>query len=56
MSNEDGSIWITYNGELYNEPELRKELEAKGHRYRSSCDTESLIHLYEEEGLDFAAG
>jgi asparagine synthase (glutamine-hydrolysing) len=54
MSNEDGSIWITYNGELYNDPELRKELEAKGHRYRSSCDVESLIHLYEEEGLEFA--
>ena len=50
MSNEDGSVWITYNGELYNEPELRKELEAKGHRYRTSCDTESLVHLYEEEG------
>ena len=54
MSNEDGSIWITYNGELYNELELRKELEAKGHRYRTSCDTESLVHLYEEEGLEFA--
>jgi asparagine synthase (glutamine-hydrolysing) len=54
MSNEDGTIWITYNGELYNDPELRKELEAKGHRYRSSCDVESLIHLYEEEGLEFA--
>jgi asparagine synthase (glutamine-hydrolysing) len=53
MSNEDGSIWVTYNGELYNEVELRKELEAKGHRYRTVCDTESLVHLYEEEGLDF---
>ncbi len=53
MSNEDGSIWITYNGELYNELELRKELLAKGHRYRTVCDTESLVHLYEEEGLEF---
>ena len=53
MSNEDGSIWVTYNGELYNELELRTELEAKGHRYRTSCDTESLVHLYEEEGPDF---
>ena len=53
MSNEDGTIWITYNGELYNEPELRNELEAKGHRYRTACDTESLVHLYEEEGPDF---
>ena len=54
MSNEDGSIWVTYNGELYNELELRHELEAKGHRYRTVCDTESLVHLYEEEGPDFA--
>ena len=54
MSNEDGSIWITYNGELYNEPELRRELEAKGHRYRTACDTETLVHLYEEEGVEFA--
>jgi len=53
MSNEDGSIWISYNGELYNEPTLRKELESKGHRYRTASDTESLVHLYEEEGLDF---
>ena len=53
MSNEDGSIWISYNGELYNELELRKELEAKGHRYRTASDTESLVHLYEEEGVDF---
>jgi asparagine synthase (glutamine-hydrolysing) len=53
MCNEDGSIWISYNGELYNEIELRKELEAKGHRYRTQCDTESLVHLYEEEGPDF---
>jgi asparagine synthase (glutamine-hydrolysing) len=53
MSNEDGSIWISYNGELYNEPDLKKELLAKGHRYRTSCDTESVVHLYEEEGLDF---
>ena len=53
MSNEDGSIWVTYNGELYNELELRTELEAKGHRYRTSSDTESLVHLYEEEGVGF---
>jgi asparagine synthase (glutamine-hydrolysing) len=54
MSNEDGTVWITYNGELYNELELKKELLAKGHTYRTSCDTESLIHLYEEDGPDFA--
>jgi asparagine synthase (glutamine-hydrolysing) len=50
MSNEDGSVWITYNGEVYNHAELRSELEAKGHTYRSNTDTESIIHLYEEEG------
>ena len=50
MSNEDGSVWITYNGEVYNHRELRAELEAKGHVYRSGTDTETIIHLYEEEG------
>ena len=53
MSNEDGTVWVTYNGELYNELEIRPELEAKGHRYRTVSDTESLVHLYEEEGIDF---
>ena len=53
MANEDETIWVTYNGELYNEVELRRELEARGHRYRTSSDTESLVHLYEEEGPDF---
>src|SRR6516162_9383304 len=53
LANEDGTVWVTYNGELYNELELRRELERKGHRYRTSSDTESLVHLYEEEGPDF---
>ncbi len=53
LSNEDGTVWVTYNGELYNELELRRELEGRGHRYRTSSDTESLVHLYEEEGPDF---
>ena len=53
MCNEDGSIWVSYNGELYNEPALRRELEAKHHRYRTHCDTETLVHLYEEEGPEF---
>ena len=50
MSNEDGSVWITYNGEVYNHEALRSELEAKGHTYRSRTDTETILHLYEEEG------
>jgi asparagine synthase (glutamine-hydrolysing) len=50
MSNEDGTVWITFGGEIYNHAELRPELEAKGHRYRSHTDTETIVHLYEEEG------
>ena len=51
-SNEDGSVWITYNGEIYNFADLRRELESKGHRFRSHTDTEAVIHLYEEYGAD----
>jgi asparagine synthase (glutamine-hydrolysing) len=50
MSNEDATVWIVYNGEIYNHLELRRELERKGHSYRSRSDTETIIHLYEEEG------
>lgn len=50
MPNEDGTVWITYNGEVYNHGALRAELEAKGHVYRSRTDTETILHLYEEEG------
>jgi asparagine synthase (glutamine-hydrolysing) len=53
MSNEDGRVWITFNGEIYNHESLRPELETKGHRYRSRTDTETIVHLYEERGLDF---
>ena len=53
MSNEDGTVWIVFNGEVYNHAKLRPELEAKGHRYRSRSDTETLIHAYEEYGPSF---
>ncbi len=52
MPNEDDSIWLTFNGEIYNVLDRRGELEAKGHRFRSHTDTEVLIHLYEETGFD----
>jgi asparagine synthase (glutamine-hydrolysing) len=52
IANEDENIWIVYNGELYNHQELRKDLEARGHRYRSKSDTETIVHLYEEYGRE----
>ncbi len=52
MTNETGDIWITYNGEIYNHQELRPGLEAQGHRYRSHSDTETIIHAYEQYGVD----
>jgi asparagine synthase (glutamine-hydrolysing) len=50
MANEDKTLWIVYNGEIYNHTVLRRELEARGHRYRTRSDTETILHLYEEEG------
>src|SRR5579859_60944 len=52
MCNEDRTVWITYNGEIYNFVELRRELEGKGHRFASHTDTEVIVHLYEQEGPD----
>jgi len=52
LSNEDGTIWIVFNGEIYNHSALRKQLEEQGHRYRTHCDTETIVHLYEEYGCD----
>ena len=50
LSNENGSIWITYNGEIYNHRDLRAELERRGHRYATHCDTEAIVHAFEEYG------
>jgi len=52
MSNEDGSIWIVCNGEIYNHAELRVDLERRGHHYASHSDTETIVHLYEQWGDD----
>jgi len=52
MCNEDRTVWITYNGEIYNFAELRRELQGKGHVFASNTDTEVVIHLYEQEGAD----
>ncbi len=50
MSNEDGTVWLVYNGEVYNFPSLRAELEQKGHKFRSRTDAEVVLHSYEEYG------
>jgi asparagine synthase (glutamine-hydrolysing) len=52
MSNEDGTLWLVYNGEIYNHADHRPVLEQRGHRFRSRCDAEVILHLYEEFGPD----
>ncbi|HKV39295.1 MAG TPA: asparagine synthetase B, partial [Blastocatellia bacterium] len=52
IHNEDKSVWVVLNGEIYNYPELRKELESKGHRFYTNSDTEAIVHAYEEYDLD----
>lgn len=53
MSNEDDTIWVVFNGEIYNFQSLRETLLEKGHRFKTTGDTETILHLYEDHGLDF---
>src|SRR5260370_12944363 len=50
IPNEDGRIWVMLNGEIYNYPELHRDLESRGHRFAPRSDTETIVHLYEEYG------
>src|SRR3954462_2050540 len=50
LANEDGTVWITFNGEIFNHVELRRELLARGHRFRTHSDTETIVHAYEDRG------
>src|SRR4051812_19365625 len=52
ISNETGDMWIVFNGEIYNHPELLPRLESLGHRYRTHCDTETVLHAYEQYGVE----
>jgi asparagine synthase (glutamine-hydrolysing) len=52
ISNEDGSVWVVFNGEIYNHEELRRRLQRRGHYFRTNCDSETIVHAYEEYGPD----
>src|SRR5438445_11721424 len=52
ISNEDGTVWIVFNGEIYDYQSLREDLIRKGHRFATRSDTETIVHLYEQEGID----
>ena len=54
LSNEDGTVWAAHNGEVYNFPELKEELQGRGHRFKTGTDTEAVLHAYEEWGMEFA--
>jgi len=55
IANEDGTVWVVQNGEIYNFRELRDELERRGHRFRTASDTEVLVHAYEQYGGEFVS-
>ncbi len=55
LFNEDGTVVVVYNGEIYNFPALKRELESRGHVFKSRCDTEAIVHAYEEFGTDCPA-
>src|SRR5256885_2948802 len=54
LANEDGTVWLTYNGEIYNHADIRRDLESRGHRYRTRSDTETIVHAWEQGGDDCA--